>query len=57
MFLVASFGGYTPIYPFARKILTPLAYFRFPVKYLDDQVFACAVLVAEGWELVRPATI
>jgi prepilin-type N-terminal cleavage/methylation domain-containing protein len=54
LFLVASFGGYTPIYPFARRILTPLAYFRFPVKYLTITVFACAVLVAEGWEIVQP---
>ena len=37
LFMVASFGGYTPIYPLARKLLPPLAYFRFPVKYLVDQ--------------------
>ena len=54
-FTVASFGGYTPIYPFARRILTPLAYFRFPVKYLTISVFACAVLVAEGWS--RPTAL
>ena len=53
LFIVASFGGYTPIYPFARRILTPLAYFRFPVKSLTISVFACAVLVAEGWEIVQ----
>jgi len=53
VFTVASFGGYTPIYPFVRKIVTALSYFRFPVKYLAISVFACAALVAEGWESVR----
>jgi prepilin-type N-terminal cleavage/methylation domain-containing protein len=54
LFLVAAFGGYTPIYPFVRKLVPPLAYFRFPVKYLAVTVFACAVLAAEGWDLLRP---
>jgi prepilin-type N-terminal cleavage/methylation domain-containing protein len=53
VFTVASFGGYTPIYPFVRKIVTPLSYFRFPIKYLAISVFACATLAAEGWESVR----
>ena len=46
-----GFGGYTPIYPFVRKLVPPLAYFRFPVKYLSVTVFACAVLAADGWDV------
>lgn len=47
--LVAALGGYTPIYPFARKLVPALAYFRFPVKYVVFMMFAAAVLTAKGW--------
>ena len=53
VFLIAAFGGYTPVYPLVRKLVPPLAYFRFPVKYLSITVFACAVLAAEGWDALR----
>jgi prepilin-type N-terminal cleavage/methylation domain-containing protein len=53
VFMVASFGGYTPIYPSVRQVLTPLSYFRFPVKYLTVSVFACAMLAAEGWAAIH----
>jgi prepilin-type N-terminal cleavage/methylation domain-containing protein len=43
-----SFGGYTPVYPFIRKLLPPLMYFRFPVKYLIFAVVAVSALVAHG---------
>ena len=49
VFLVASLGGYTPLYPLARRLVPPLMYFRFPVKYLVVSLFACAVLVADGF--------
>ena len=49
VFLAAALGGYTPLYPMARKVFPPLMYFRFPVKYIVFTIFACAVLVAEGW--------
>ena len=52
-FMIAAFGGYTPVYPLVRKLVPPLAYFRFPVKYLSITVFACAVLAAEGWDALR----
>ena len=35
-------------YPLLRKLVPPLMYFRFPVKYIVFAVFACAVLAAEG---------
>ena len=49
VFVIAALGGYTPLYPLLRKLVPPLMYFRFPVKYIVFAVFACAVLVAEGW--------
>jgi len=49
LFLVAAMGGYTPVYPALRTLLPPLAYFRFPVKYLVVTTFAVAVLAADGW--------
>src|SRR5205814_8104615 len=49
VFLLASMGGYTPLYPLLRKLLPPLSYFRFPVKYLVLTTFAAAVLAADGW--------
>jgi len=52
VFLVAALGGYTPLYPLARKVFPPLMYFRFPVKYVVFTIFACAVLAAEGWAAV-----
>jgi prepilin-type N-terminal cleavage/methylation domain-containing protein len=52
VFLAAALGGYTPLYPLARKAFPPLMYFRFPVKYIVFTIFACAVLVAEGWAAV-----
>jgi prepilin-type N-terminal cleavage/methylation domain-containing protein len=56
VFLVAALGGYTPLYPLARRLFPPLMYFRFPVKYLVISVFACAVLVAEGFAAILPPT-
>jgi membrane protein YfhO len=53
-FLAAALGGYTPLYPFVRKLVPPLMYFRFPVKYLVVSFFACAVLAAEGFSLILP---
>ena len=50
--VVAALGGYTPIYPLVRKLVPPLMYFRFPVKYIVFAVFACAVLAAEGWAAI-----
>ena len=49
VFLVAALGGYTPLYPLARRLVPPLMYFRFPVKYIVVSLFACAVLVADGF--------
>jgi len=51
--VVAAAGGYTPLYPFARRIFPPLAYFRFPVKYAVIASFALAALVAEGWAAIE----
>jgi prepilin-type N-terminal cleavage/methylation domain-containing protein len=48
-FLIAAMGGYTPVYPALRRLLPPLTYFRFPVKYLVVTTFATAVLAADGW--------
>ena len=52
-FALAAMGGYTPFYPLARKLFPPIAFFRFPVKYLAISVFACAVLTADGWDSLR----
>ena len=52
VFLAAALGGYTPLYPLARKLFPPLLYFRFPVKYIVFAVFACAVLAAEGFAAI-----
>jgi prepilin-type N-terminal cleavage/methylation domain-containing protein len=49
LFLIAAMGGYTPVYPAVRRLLPPLTYFRFPVKYLVVTTFATAVLAADGW--------
>lgn len=48
VFAAAALGGYTPFYPLVRKLVPPLLYFRFPVKYVVVAIFACAVLAAEG---------
>jgi len=53
VFLVAALGGYTPLYPLARRLFPPLMYFRFPVKYLVISIFAVAVLAAEGFAALR----
>jgi prepilin-type N-terminal cleavage/methylation domain-containing protein len=45
---IAAAGDYTPIYPAARHLFHPLAFFRFPVKYLAVACFALAVLAAIG---------
>jgi prepilin-type N-terminal cleavage/methylation domain-containing protein len=55
VFLVAALGGYTPLYPLARRVLPPLMYFRFPVKYIIVSLFACAVLVADGFAAILPS--
>ena len=49
VFTLVALGGYTPVYPFARRLVPALMYFRFPVKYIVFAVFAVAVLAAEGW--------
>jgi hypothetical protein len=40
VFTIAALGGYTPVYPWLRRLVPPLMYFRFPVKYLVFGVFA-----------------
>ena len=50
--IAAALGGYTPLYPLARKLVPQLMYFRFPVKYLVFSVFAVAALAAEGWAAI-----
>jgi prepilin-type N-terminal cleavage/methylation domain-containing protein len=52
VFVIGALGGYTPLYPLVRKLVPPLMYFRFPVKYIVFAVFACAVLAAEGWAAI-----
>ena len=52
--VIAALGGYTPLYPLVRKLVPPLMYFRFPVKYIIFAVFACAVLAAHGWSTILP---
>jgi hypothetical protein len=51
-FTIAALGGYTPLYPLLRRLVPPLMYFRFPVKYIVFGVFALAVLAAEGWAAI-----
>ena len=48
VFGVAAAGHYTPLYPAARQVVYPLAFFRFPIKYLAIAFFAVAVLAAYG---------
>ena len=48
-FTVAALGAYTPVYPLARRLVPPLAYFRFPVKYIVVSAFAAATMAADGW--------
>ena len=51
---IAAMGSYTPVYPAARRAIAPLAFFRFPIKYIAVAFFALAVLAAEGCEaLIR----
>lgn len=54
VFLAAALGGYTPLYPLARRVFPPLMYFRFPVKYLVIVMFALAVLAADGFAALMP---
>ena len=49
VFIAAALGGYTPLYPLARRLFPPLLYFRFPVKYIVIVMFALAVLAAHGY--------
>ena len=51
-FTIAALGGYTPLYPLLRRLVSPLMYFRFPTKYIVFAFFAAAVLAAEGWIVV-----
>jgi prepilin-type N-terminal cleavage/methylation domain-containing protein len=53
VFAVAAMGGYTPLYPLARRLFPPLAFFRFPVKYIVVSAFAVAVMAADGWAAAR----
>jgi hypothetical protein len=55
LFAFAAMGGYTPFYPTLRRLVPPLAYFRFPVKYLAITAFAVAVLAADGWQALGDA--
>ena len=57
VFLAAAFGGYTPLYPLARRVFPSLLYFRFPVKYIVISLFACAVLAAEGFAVCCPGSV
>jgi len=50
--IVAALGGYSPLYPLARRAVPTLLYFRFPVKYIVFAMFAGAVLAAHGWAAV-----
>lgn len=52
VFALMAMGGYTPFYPTLRRLLPPLAYFRFPVKYLAITAFAIAVVAADGWQAI-----
>ncbi len=56
VFLVAALGGYTPLYPLARRLFPPLLYFRFPAKYIVIAVFACAVAAADGFSVLLRGT-
>ena len=47
-FGVAAMGQYTPVYPALRRLVPPLAFFRFPVKYASVACFALAVMAACG---------
>jgi len=51
-FTIAALGGYTPFYPLLRRLMPPLTYFRFPVKYIVFAAFAVAVLVSHGWTAI-----
>ena len=53
VFVVAALGGYTPVYPLARRLIPALLYFRFPVKYMVGVAFTIAVLAAEGFEALK----
>jgi hypothetical protein len=48
--LVASFGAFTPFYPFLQAHLPLVKSFRYPVKYLVVAVMAVAALAASAWE-------
>jgi hypothetical protein len=50
---VAALGGYSPVYPWIRRLFPPLMYFRFPVKYFAFAILAVAILAAHGWERLR----
>ncbi|HXT33466.1 MAG TPA: prepilin-type N-terminal cleavage/methylation domain-containing protein, partial [Vicinamibacterales bacterium] len=50
--IVAALGGYSPLYPLARRAVPGLMYFRFPVKYIVFAMFAGAVLAARGWAAI-----
>lgn len=50
---IAAIGGYSPVYPWIRKLCPPLMYFRFPVKYFAFTIVAVAVLAAHGWERLQ----
>ena len=52
VFGIAAMGNYTAVYPAARRVIAPLAFFRFPVKYIAVACFALAVLAAQGCEAV-----
>jgi hypothetical protein len=53
--IVASFGSYTPIYPFLRDHVPPFGFFRFPVKYIMAAAMAVAAGAATGWDALDAA--
>jgi hypothetical protein len=46
--LLTSFGKYLPVHVLVRRLIPPLAYMRFPEKYLTLVVVGVAVLAALG---------
>jgi prepilin-type N-terminal cleavage/methylation domain-containing protein len=54
VFGVAAMGHYTAVYPAVRAVVYPLAFFRFPIKYLAIACFAIAVLAAQGADGFAP---
>lgn len=57
VFLLLSFGHFTPVFAFAYLLFPPLAVVRYPIKLLVVVTFLLAVLAGWGWEaLIAPDT-